>query len=66
MIITKRKGSLEACLMADRGGVLQANLVLNDHSSLKYAKFKNDVSKKRGLFFNEIYQGLISAFRFSE
>ena len=31
VIIKKRKKSLEACYMAGRGGVLQANSVLTDY-----------------------------------
>ena len=31
MITKKRKGSLEACLMDGRGGVLQESLVLSGH-----------------------------------
>ena len=34
VIINKRKESLEACLVAGRGGVLQANSVLTAHSTL--------------------------------
>ena len=34
VIIKKRKGSLEVCLMAGRGGVLQANSVLAGYTSL--------------------------------
>ena len=33
-IIKKRKRSVESCYMAGRGGVLQANSVLTDHSTI--------------------------------
>ena len=36
VILKKRKRSLEACLMADRGGVLQANSVLTGHKPHLY------------------------------
>ena len=38
VIIKKRRGSLEACLMAGKGRVLQANLVLIGHKSIDLLK----------------------------
>ena len=40
VIIKKRKGSLEAYLMADRRGVLQENSVLTGHKSIDLLKPK--------------------------
>ena len=40
VIIKKRKGSLEPCLMAGGGGALQANSVLTGHKSINLLKPK--------------------------
>ena len=40
VVIKKSKGSLEACYMAGRGGVLPANLVLTSHKSIDLLKQK--------------------------
>ena len=42
VIINKREGGPEACLMAGRGGVLQANSVLTDHKSIDLLKPKTE------------------------
>ena len=40
VIIKKGKESLEACYMAGKGGVLQANSVLTGHKSIDLLKSK--------------------------
>ena len=42
VMIKKRGGSLEACLMAGRGRVLQENLVLTGHKSIDLLKLKTE------------------------
>ena len=42
IIIKKRKGSVEACYMADGGGVLQANSVLTGHKLIDLLKPKTE------------------------